>query len=153
MAVEVLGIDHVYLAVRDLARSTLFYDGVMAVLGYRRADGAIGGDPHVHYYNRQFGVSLRPARAGTPAHDPYAPGLHHFCFRVIDAPAVDRAAAELRAAGVSPSEPRLYPEYAPDYYATFFDDPDGIRLEITNFRAQRRQRMYAWDEPVTPPRG
>jgi len=153
VAVEVLGIDHVYLAVRDLARSTRFYDGVMTVLGYRRAEGAIGGDPHVHYYNRQFGFSLRPARAGTPAHDPYAPGMHHFCFRVIDARAVDRAAAELRAAGVSVSDPRLYPEYAPDYYAVFFDDPDGIRLEITNFRAQRRQRMYAWDEPVTPPRG
>ncbi len=153
MPVEVLGIDHVYLSVRDLARSTRFYDGVMEVLGYRRVDGPIGGDPHVHYYNRQFGFSLRPARAGTPAHDPYAPGLHHFCFRVIDAPAVDQAAAELRAAGVSVTDARLYPEYAPDYYAVFFDDPDGIRLEITNFRAGRRQRMYAWGDEVTPARG
>ena len=142
MPVEVLGIDHVYLAVRDLARSARFYDGVMAALGYQRVDSTIAGDPHVHYYNRQFGFSLRPARAGTPAHDPYAPGLHHFCFRVLAAAAVDPAAAELRALGVSVSEPRLYPEYAPDYYATFFDDPDGIRLEITNFREQRRKRMY-----------
>ena len=152
MPVDVIGIDHVYLAVRDLARSTRFYDGVMAVLGYRRVESAIGGDPHVHYYNRQFGFSLRPARAGTPAHDPYAPGLHHFCFRVVDNAAVDRATEELRALGVTVSDPRLYPEYAPDYYAAFFDDPDGIRLELTNFRAGRRQRMYAWDEPVTPPR-
>ena len=142
MPVKVLGIDHIYLAVRDLARSARFYDGVMAALGYQRVDSTIAGDPHVHYYNRQFGFSLRPARAGTPAHDPYAPGLHHFCFRVLDAAAVDQAAAELRALGVSVSEPRLYPEYAPDYYATFFDDPDGIRLEITNFREQRRKRMY-----------
>lgn len=141
MPVEVLGIDHVYLAVRDLARSARFYDGVMAALGYRRVDAPIGGDPHVHYYNRQFGLSLRSARAGTPSHDPYAPGLHHFCFRVLDPAAVDQAAAELRALGVPASEPRLYPEYAPDYYATFFDDPDGIRLEITNFREQRRKRM------------
>lgn len=152
MPVEVIGIDHVYLAVRDLARSSRFYDGVMAALGYRRAESPIGGDPHIHYYNRQFGFSLRPARADTPAHDPYAPGLHHFCFRVVDAAAVDRATEELRALGVTVTDPRLYPEYAPDYYAAFFDDPDGIRLEITNFRAGRRQRMYAWDEPVTPPR-
>ena len=61
---------------------------------------------------------------------------------MLDAAAVDQAAAELRALGVSVSEPRLYPEYAPDYYATFFDDPDGVRLEITNFREQRRRRMY-----------
>lgn len=30
----------------------------------------------------------------------------------------------------------LYPEYAPDYYAIFFSDPDGIRLELTNFRQE-----------------
>ena len=145
MPVEVIGIDHVYVAVRDLARSARFYDGVMGVLGYRKVESVIGGDPHVHYYNRQFGFSLRPARAGTPGHDPYAPGLHHFCFRVVDERAVDRAAAELRALGVAVTDARIYPEYAPDYYAVFFDDPDGIRLEITNFRAIRRQRMYQWD--------
>lgn len=145
MPVEVIGIDHVYVAVRDLAASTRFYDGVMAALGYRRVESAIGGDPHVHYYNRQFGFSLRPARPGTPAHDPYAPGLHHFCFRVVDERAVEQAATELRALGVDVTAGRVYPEYAPDYYAVFFDDPDGIRLEITNFRAIRRQRMYLWD--------
>lgn len=146
MPVEVIGIDHVYLTVRDLARSRAFYDGVMRVLGYRHVESSIGGDPHVHYYNRQFGLSLRPARSDA-AHDPYAPGLHHLCFRVVDEAAVDRACAELRALGVGATDPRLYPEYQPDYYATFFEDPDGIRLEITNFREARRRRMYDWDHP------
>jgi catechol 2,3-dioxygenase-like lactoylglutathione lyase family enzyme len=145
MPVEVIGIDHVYVTVRDLARSTRFYDGVMSVLGYKKLEAPIGGDPHVHYYNRQFGFSLRPARAGTAAHDPYAPGLHHFCFRVVDERAVDRAARELVALGVAATPPRLYPEYSADYYATFFEDPDGIRLELTNFREIRRRRMYDWD--------
>ena len=146
MPVEVIGIDHVYLAVRDLARSTAFYDRVMVgVLGYRKGESTIAGDPHVHYANRQFGFSLRPAKAGAPPHDPYAPGLHHFCFRVVDEAAVDRAADELRAAGVDVTPPRLYPEYDADYYATFFTDPDGVRLEITNFRARRRKRMFDWD--------
>ena len=103
----------------------------------------------MHFYNRQFGFSLRPARAGTPAHDPYAPGLHHFCFRVVDEPAVDRAAAELRAVGIEVVGPRYYPEYAADYYATFFEDPDCVRLEITNFRAIRRRRMFDWDAEVS----
>ena len=58
---------------------------------------------------------------------------------------VDRAAAELRAIGVDATEPRYYPEYAADYYATFFTDGDGIRLEVTNFREIRRQRMFDWD--------
>jgi len=46
--------------------------------------------------------------------------------------------------GIEVSAPRYYTEYAPDYYATFLTDPDGIRLEITNFREQRRKRMVEW---------
>jgi len=42
MPVEVIGIDHVYVTVRDLARSTRFYDGVMSVLGYKKLDAPIG---------------------------------------------------------------------------------------------------------------
>ena len=38
---------------------------------------------------------------------------------------MDRAARELREAGVEVTEPRYYPEYGQDYYATFFEDPDG----------------------------
>ncbi len=144
-AVEVIGIDHIYVAVRDLQRSQRFYDRVMEILGYRKAASEIAGDPHVHYFNRQFGFSLRPARPGTADHDPYAPGLHHLCFRVVDERAVDRAATALRAAGVDTTAPRYYPEYAPDYYATFFVDPDGLRLEVTNFRENRRRRMYDWN--------
>ena len=145
MPVEVIGIDHVYIAVRDLRASIEFYDRAMPVLGHRRLESTIGGEPHVHYYNRQFGFSLRPAHAGTPSHDPYAPGLHHFCFRVVDEKSVDRAAAELRGAGIDVTEPRYYPEYSADYYAVFFTDPDGVRLEITNFRAIRRRRMFDWE--------
>ncbi len=144
MSVEVVGLDHIYITVGDLARSEEFYDRLMRVLGFRKSERPIGGDPHIHYYNRQFGYSLRPARSDA-VHDPYAPGLHHLCFRVNDEEAVDRAASELRAAGIETTEPRHCPEYAPDYYATFFEDPDGIRLEVMNFREMRRKHLFDWD--------
>jgi catechol 2,3-dioxygenase-like lactoylglutathione lyase family enzyme len=145
MTVEVIGIDHVFVAVRDLRVSEEFYDRVMDVLGFRKSEATISEDPHVVYYNRHFAYSLRPAKEGTPDHDPYAPGLHHFCFRVVDEVAVDRAAGELQTAGIGVTEPRYYPEYAPDYYATFFEDPDGVRLEVMNFRGIRRKVMYDWE--------
>jgi catechol 2,3-dioxygenase-like lactoylglutathione lyase family enzyme len=146
MSEPVLGIDHVYLTVRDLDASERFYDrALVGPLEHVKIRAPLAGEPHVHYVNRQFGFTLRPARAGTPAHDAYAPGLHHFCFRVADAAAVDRVANALRAAGIEASVPRNYPEYAPDYYASFFSDPDGIRLEVTNFRAERRERAAHWE--------
>jgi catechol 2,3-dioxygenase-like lactoylglutathione lyase family enzyme len=143
---DILGIDHVYITVRDLAASERFYDRVLVdVLGHVKFHAPVGGDPHAHYVNRHFSVALRHARPGAPGHDPYAPGLHHFCFRVADAAAVDRVARALAEAGIEASAPRLYPEYAPDYYATFFHDPDGVRLEVTNFRAERRERFEHWE--------
>jgi catechol 2,3-dioxygenase-like lactoylglutathione lyase family enzyme len=145
MTVEVIGIDHIYLSVSDMNASEWFYDTVMLkVLGYRKGESVIAGDAHVHYYNRQFGFSLRPARTGV-IHDPYAPGLHHFCFRVEDHASVDQVAGELAALGITCTEPDHYPQYAADYYAVFFEDPDGVRLEITNFRQDRRERMESWD--------
>ena len=144
-AAEVTGIDHVYLTVSSVERSERFYDFVLKhVLGFRKSTFALGGDPHVQYYNRQFGIVIRPARTAT-AHDRYAPGLHHLCLRVAEEGDVKRAAEALSAVSIDVTPARLYPEYAPDYWAVFVDDPDGLRIEITNFRAERRQRMEHWE--------
>ena len=141
---EVTGIDHIYITVSDLARSELVYDQVlMQALGFRKSKFTLGGDPHIQYFNRLFGYVLRPARAAT-RHDAYAPGLHHFCLRVDTAAEVHEVAQALQSAGVNATEARLYPEYAPDYTATFFEDPDGLRLEVTNYRQERRDRHANW---------
>jgi len=147
LEVEVTGLDHIYVTVSDLARSQGFYDRIMAALGFRKvARPLAGGDLHVHYFNRAFQFTLRPAAAGAGAHDPYAPGLHHFCMRVADRAAVDAAFRELRRRGVEASEPRLYPEYHNDYYATFFADPDGLRLEVVSHLAVRKATVERWDQ-------
>ncbi len=145
VAREVVGIDHVYITVSDMTRSEAFYDRAMAALGFRKSKFAIGGDPHVQYYNRHFGFVIRPAHARSP-HDPYAPGLHHLCLRVDSIADVESATAALRAAGIEATEAANYPQYAEDYWATFFTDPDGVRLEITNYRRQRRERHDRWEE-------
>lgn len=116
----------------------------MPALGFRKNEFRINGERHVQYFNRHFGYVLRPARENV-AHSSYAPGLHHFCLRVESERDVKEAAAKLREAGVSVSVPKLYPEYAPDYFAVFFSDPDGMRLEITNYRLERRKRHDNWE--------
>jgi catechol 2,3-dioxygenase-like lactoylglutathione lyase family enzyme len=143
---EVIGIDHIYVSVSDLSASERFYDRVMIeALGFRKNKFTIAGDPHVQYFNRQFGFVLRPARV--PAkHQSYSPGLHHFCLRVDSTADVKAVAERLRKLGVDATEAKVYPEYAPDYAATFFADPDGIRLEVTNYRQERRDRHDHWNQ-------
>lgn len=142
---SIIGIDHIYITVSDMARSQAFYDVVFQqVLGFRRSTFALGGEPHVQYYNRHFGYVLRPARVAQ-THEPYAPGLHHLCLRVDGVDDVRTVAADLSAAGIAATAAALHGNYAPDYWATYFTDPDGVRLEVTNFRLERRERMEHWD--------
>lgn len=143
---EVVGFDHVYITVSDMGRSEEFYDRLMWVLGFHKNTFAIGGDPHIQYFNRHFGFVLRPARSLT-AHDPYSPGLHHLCLRVASPEDVVSVATQLQAAGIGATDAELHPDYAPDYWATFFNDPDGVRLEVTNYRRERRDRHDRWEMP------
>ncbi|MDD2715611.1 MAG: VOC family protein [Candidatus Wallbacteria bacterium] len=132
MALEVLSIDHIYITVSNLSRSTVFYDAVMKLLGFHKGTGSIDGQPHVHYFNRALQYTLRPARSDAALHDQLVPGLHHLCFQVTDMNAVDLAAQGLSKLGIEVSEPGLYLEFGADYYAVYFQDPDGILLEIVN---------------------
>ena len=85
----------------------------------------------LQYFNRHFSYVLRPSGAKT-THDAMAPGLHHLCLRV-DTPAdVAAVSAQLRGAGIAATDAKLYPINAPVYWATYFTDPDGIRLEVSN---------------------
>ena len=144
MSTEVIGIDHVYFSVRSLEISEAYYDTVLGeILGFRKNAFHLNSNPHVQYFNRHFGIVIRQARAEGDFNSESA-GLHHFCLRVNNEEDVDRAAAAMRTAGITVSIPTYHREYAPDYYAVFFTDPDGLRLELTNFRQERRDRMENW---------
>lgn len=141
---EIIGIDHIYISVSELDKSAQFYDRVLLPLGFRKNEFELDAEWHIQYYNRHFGYVLRPARRDH-THDAYAVGLHHFCLRV-DTEADVRAVAEiLKQNHIPVSTPRYYLQYAPDYYAIYFSDPDGLALEITNYRQERRQRHDNWD--------
>ncbi|HKO89442.1 MAG TPA: VOC family protein [Burkholderiales bacterium] len=145
--IEVIGIDHIYMTVTELRRSECFYDQVLVeTLQFQKNTFHLANESHIQYFNRHFGFVIRASRRNT-THDAYAPGLHHFCLRVETVADVVAVATQLRAGGIEATEAQLYPEYAPDYWATFFQDPDGIRLEVTNYRQERRDR---YDHAPTP---
>jgi catechol 2,3-dioxygenase-like lactoylglutathione lyase family enzyme len=133
--VRTKGVDHLDLVVTDLGRSLGFYRGLLEPLGFTRATEIEGErGERVVYLGGTGGpsVSLREAQsdARPQPYDRYAVGLHHLAF-VADTPElVDDRAAWLREHEVEiESGPQAY-DYTPGYYAVFFYDPDGIKLEI-----------------------
>ncbi len=120
------GVHHLDLTVSDLSRSTDFYDQVLPLLGFRRSLDVPEGPV---WAGAQFELGLSPARS-TAAHDRYAAGLHHLAFSAPSRAAVDAAHRRLVELGVAILDPPAeYPRYGPGYYAVFFADPDGIKLE------------------------
>jgi catechol 2,3-dioxygenase-like lactoylglutathione lyase family enzyme len=62
-------------------------------------------------------------------------GLNHVAFRVDQRGDVDRFRREFlepRGLATLYGTPREFPEYAPGYYAVFFEDPDRIKLEVVH---------------------
>jgi glyoxylase I family protein len=63
-------------------------------------------------------------------YDRYAVGLHHLAFEASSREMVDeRFRWALEQGAAIENEPREWP-YLPGYYATFFHDPDGLKLEV-----------------------
>ena len=137
-----VGLGHVDLVCRDLERSLAFYAAVFGPLGLQPPalfDGERG--ERIHYLRfptpASGSIGLRQA-LHEQRFELYAPGLHHIALAVERRPDVDAAHAAAVAAGVDVLHaPRVFPQYGPDYYATFFLDPDGFRLEIATARDAR----------------
>jgi len=129
------GVDHLDLVVSNLEASLAFYRELLEPLGYTRLSEIEGerGEP-VFYVGRDGGmgsVSLRERKShGIQAYDRYDLGIHHLAFRAESRELVDERAEWLRARGAEiESGPKEY-DYTSGYYAVFFYDPDGLKLEI-----------------------
>jgi glyoxylase I family protein len=130
-------IAHLDLAVGSLDRSLAFYRGLLGPLGYDTQREIIGERGESVWYLSipgRFEGSLGLRQAQSTAHaapyERYAIGVHHLCFHADSRAIVDERSAWLRQRGARiESEPREY-DYTPGYYAVFFYDPDGIKLEL-----------------------
>lgn len=134
---------HIDLSVSDPDRAIPFYEAFFLALGYRRmvidAPDFQGEKPRRAAWSHRtaggdfFAVEVRPARSARP-HDRYAPGLHHLAFHAESPAAVDEVHEWVRAAGGTVLDPPTdysgQSAYSEGYYAAFFADPDGVKLEV-----------------------
>jgi glyoxylase I family protein len=131
------GVHHVDIVVSSIERSLPFYRDLLGPLGYHWIAEVEGERGETIWYLGGPGsaVGLRQAQSESPRYDRYAVGLHHLALEAYSRAIVDERAEWLRAQGVEiESGPEEY-HYSPGYYAVFFYDPDGIKLEIVHVPA------------------
>jgi glyoxylase I family protein len=131
---DVLGVDHVDLTVKDVARSTAFYDTVLGELGFRRVPSSLELD--VNWANAHVSIGIYEAapEEKSAVHSRRRAGFHHLALRAKSRDDVDRFHAFLVREGITVLDPPAeYPKYGPGYYAVFFADPDGMKLELVWF--------------------
>jgi glyoxylase I family protein len=128
-------VHHIDLTVIDLATSTPFYDKVLGFLGYRKTrEDDVGSNWELRENDRLIcEVDIRPAHSDR-AHDRYSAGLHHLAWHAESRGDVDRLHELLLAMGARILDaPADYPQYGAGYYAVFFADPDGLKLEFVHW--------------------
>jgi catechol 2,3-dioxygenase-like lactoylglutathione lyase family enzyme len=128
------GVDHFDLVVSDLERSLEFYRALLEPRGYTGTGEIVGEQGERVVYIGGKGVvpfSLRQARtAGT--YDRYRVGIHHVAFEAPSREVVEERLRWAREQGMEiENDPKEY-DYRQGYYAGFFYDPDGIKLEIVH---------------------
>jgi glyoxylase I family protein len=131
-----MGIHHVDLVVTSIERSLPFYRELLGPLGWHGISEVEGERGETIWYLncRDSSIGLREAQSEGGA-DRYRVGLHHLAIEVLSRAAVDERADWLRENGaLLESEPQEY-TYMPGYYAVFFYDPDGLKLEILHVPA------------------
>lgn len=125
--------NHIALTVTNLARSEVFYDKLLEFMGYEQAEKS--QDLTILWANSHNGavVTISPSnpKSSNKFHDRYSPGLHHLAFGADSRDDVDKLYKFLVEQGTEILDPPNEYEYMPGYYAVFFLDPDGIKLELT----------------------
>ena len=115
-------LDHLGIQCRDMEKAAAFYDTVLATLGASRL--------------MDFGMAMGYGKDGKPD---FWIGLLdegdenrpiHVAFAAADRAAVRAWFEAATATGAEVlHEPRLWPEYHPNYYGAFVRDPDGNNVE------------------------
>ncbi|GAB5418766.1 MAG: VOC family protein [Crocinitomicaceae bacterium] len=132
-------IDHIQITVKDLDEAEAFYDALMPILGYDlnlKSKGCVPAHEFdvIEYVHPNLTVGINSPRSvfkDEEVHRRKPGALHHLAFQAQNEEEVDLAYQKLLKTSANiVAPPQLYPQHGTHYYALFFKDPGGIKLEI-----------------------
>ena len=124
--VRVVGIDHLVIRVSDFDKSKAFYDKLLKFLGFKLL-GDYGDQIGWTNGKTRYWIGQADEEGKARGHRIGDIGFHHYAFELRSRKDVDDLEAFLKKEGVTIVDPAA--EYYDDYYAVFFLDPDGLKLE------------------------
>jgi catechol 2,3-dioxygenase-like lactoylglutathione lyase family enzyme len=133
---RVVGIDHISIRVSDYEKSKAFYTRLFAFLGFELSDDY---GTTIGWTNGRTRYWIAEAE-GRKTHRIGDVGFHHYAFELRNRKDVDALQTFLEKERVRIVDPAA--EYYDDYYAVFFVDPDGLKLEGMKYgeKLARRRR-------------
>ncbi len=124
--VRVVGIDHISIRVSDFVKSKAFYAKLFEFLGFK----VLAEFPNEMGWTNgktRYWIGQADAKGKTHKHRIGDVGLHHYAFELRSRKDVDELQDFVKKLGATIVDPA--DEYYDDYYAVFFLDPDGLKLE------------------------
>ena len=114
-------LDHLVILVRSMETSLPWYSALLDLLELTKTRD--------HVWSSEDGTSidLQQAKTATPDYERYAPGLNHLGFTAASLGELQRVRKGMEDAGFDVPEIQEFG----DETATFFRDPDGMRIEVT----------------------
>jgi glyoxylase I family protein len=125
-------VDHIIISVNDLERASRFYKWLMPKIGYSAGFHDFDGTKGWSATAGSFWIKQADARFASDTFNKDRVGLCEIAFSGESRAQIDALAQEIETHGGRILDaPREY-DYVPGYYAVFFADPDGIKLEVVH---------------------
>ena len=130
-------LEHIILNISKPEISFPFYEDFFGYFEYKFI--AKKKDDHIAFRKKgtaDFWIVATDAKYASSGFHRKNIGINHFAFHVNSKEEVDRFVEKFLKPKNIPTlyhTPKPFPQYTPDYYAVFFEDPDRIKLEVASF--------------------
>lgn len=131
-------LDHIDLNVLDLEQTKSFYTKLFVdFLGWKVIYDTDEYFMIGHLPDLRIGFSKVKMELGINKFDREKLGLHHFGIKIESCNKIDQIYKKLLEFGAEILDPpKAYPDYDKNYYAVYYLDPNGFKMEFVTYEPQ-----------------